>query len=143
MTTRNRSASPIKIAAVVINLLFAGAMLAGCSTADDDPSSGRDSANTGGASTSSTGSSKDALNYPQVDYTFSCAGVPGTKSMAVSDGPCRSKQQVFAKAVSCNEYDADFTFKSKGKPFYQCLVDNTTDSSAKNTYQKNLDFYAK
>lgn len=129
-------ATSMKFTAVLSSLALAGALLAGCSTAEDDTSS---SDSVGSSSSSSSG--KDALDYPQVNYQFTCSGVPGTKTIAVSDGPCVSYQKAYSKATSCNEYDADYTFKSTAKPFYQCLVNNTTDSSAKKTYQQNLDFY--
>ena len=129
----------MKFTAVLSGLTLAGVLLAGCSTAEDDYSSSSGSAGTSGTSGNSSG--KDALDYPQVNYQFTCSGVPGTKTVAVSDGPCVSYQKAYTKATSCNEYDADYTFKSTGKPFYQCLVNNTTDSSAKKAYQQNLDFY--
>ena len=135
-----KSARGMKVIPLLSGLAIAGALIAGCSTAEDDYSSSNAAGTSG---TSASGSGKDALDYPQVNYQFTCSGVPGSKTVPVSDGPCISSQKAFAKSVSCNEFDADYTFKSTGKPFYQCLVNNTTDSSAKKTYQQNLDFYSK
>ena len=95
-----------------------------------------------GADTGGNGSSSgnaDALAYPQISYTFTCTS-GGSKKLDVSNGPCLSSQKAFAKATSCNEYDANLTFNSVGKPFYQCLVTNSTGDYKKN-YQQYLKFY--
>ena len=81
----------------------------------------------------------DALDYPQIGYTFSCAS-GGTTTIQVSNGVCVAQQKAYAKAVSCNDYDADFTFKSVGRPFYQCAVDNST-GDFKATYQQYLTYF--
>lgn len=95
-----------------------------------------------GADTSDSGSTSgnvDALKYQQIKYSFSCAS-GGSKTIDVSNGPCLSSQKAFAKATSCNEYDSNFTFNSVGKPFYQCLVNNSS-GDYKKYYQQYLKHY--
>lgn len=115
-------------------------VLTGClpeeETSDDDS---YDSGSTG--STGSTGSS-DALDYPQIAYTFSCpAPVGGSNTVNVSNGPCVSQQKSYTRATSCNLVGNDYTFNHVGKPFYQCLVNNST-GDYRAYYQQYLDFYS-
>ncbi len=79
----------------------------------------------------------DGLNYPQVNFAFTCPGIAGTNNIQVSNGPCLSQQKAYAQNVSCNLYDADFTFTSVGRPFYQCVVNNST-GAFKAQYQVEL-----
>jgi hypothetical protein len=58
----------------------------------------------------------------------------------VSNGPCLSSQRAYAKATSCNEVDSNYSFNSVGRPFYQCLVLNST-GSFKTYYQQYLRYF--
>jgi hypothetical protein len=85
--------------------------------------------------------SADALDYPQSDYSFTCDAQGGGATVQVSDGPCLDEQRAYAKATSCNIIDANYTFNSVGKPFYQCAVSNSTgDYQA--TYQQYLTYFS-
>jgi hypothetical protein len=107
----------------------------GCGgSADDDKGTPSSTGNE-----NSTSANSDALDFPQVNYTFSCSS-GGTKTVQVSNGPCITSQKAFAKATACNEYDANFTFNSTGRPFYQCLVNNSTGDYKAN-YQQYLRYY--
>ena len=98
----------------------------------------------GGGSGSSSGSG-DALDYPLVDYAYSCTPVDGVVNRGeaqVADGPCITQQKAVVKATGCNEYGSDYTFKHVMKPYYACLVNNSS-GSAKSTYQQYLDLYSR
>jgi hypothetical protein len=82
----------------------------------------------------------DGLAYPQVGYTFTCAATQEQKTVQVSNGPCLSSQRAYAKATSCNEVDSNYSFNSVGRPFYQCLVLNST-GSFKTYYQQYLRYF--
>ena len=137
------------VAAVLSTVTAVGLFLAGCSTAEDDysydSSSSSGSASTSDSSSggSSSGSSKDPLSYPQVEYKYTCSATGKTNSIQVSTGPCASQQRAYARTVGCNEVDSDGTFNSVGRPFYQCLVNNTSDPDQKKYYQQYLDFYSR
>jgi hypothetical protein len=107
---------------------------------DPGPNSSQGSGSGGsGSSGGSTSGNADALAYPQVSYSFSCSS-GGSSTVNVANGPCLSSQKPYTKATSCNEYDANFTFNSVGKPFYQCLVNNST-GDYKKTYQQYLSYF--
>lgn len=117
--------------------------LAACGGGGSDDSDSSTPSGSASSSGSGSGAGTDALGYSQVAYKYSCQGVPGTKSIDVSNGPCVTQQKAFAKAVGCNELDANYSFNSVGKPFYQCLVNNTTNADLKTTYQKQLTVYSR
>lgn len=105
------------------------------------PQSKEATSGAGGGGTGGGGSSAnaDALNFPKVPYSFTCAA-GGSKTVNVSNGPCISSEKAFTKASTCNEYDSDFTFNSVGRPFFQCLVNNST-GDFKSTYEQSLKYY--
>ncbi|WP_219215714.1 hypothetical protein [Variovorax boronicumulans] len=117
--------------------------LAACGGGGSDDSDS--STPSGGSSSSGSGSGAgtDALGYSKVSYQYSCQGVPGTKTIEVSNGPCITQQKAYMKATTCNEPDANYSFNTVGKPFYQCAVNNTTDAKLKTYYQQYLTFYSK
>ena len=99
----------------------------------------------GGQDAPSGGGSQDALAYAQVDYSYSCepvGGIISSGTIQVSNGPCINEQKAYAKAMACNEVDADYSFNAVGRPFYQCLVDNSS-GSYQDTYRQYLDAYSK
>jgi hypothetical protein len=127
-----------KIAAILLCLPLVAVIGCGGGVEDEQPKS---SSSGGGSSGSgSAGSPADALNYAQVNYSFSCKGLTNTITVQVSNGPCISSQKAYARATTCNEYDSNMTFNSVGKPFYQCLVTNST-GSYRTYYQQYLRFY--
>lgn len=118
--------------------------LSACGGGSDDSSSSTPSGSSSSSgSGSGSGAGSDALGYSQVPYQYSCKGVPGTQSINVSNGPCITQQKAYAKAVGCNELDSNYSFNTVGKPFYQCLVNNTTNADLKTTYQKQLTVYSR
>ena len=82
------------------------------------------------------------MSYPQVDYKYTCSATGKTNSVPISDGPCSSQQKAYARTVACNEVDSNGTFNSVGRPFYQCLVNNS-EGDQKKYYQQYLDFYSR
>ncbi len=121
-------------------LVLPALLVLGCGggLGDDPPKSSSSGGSSSGGGSSS--SPADALNYAQVNYAFSCKGMSNTITVQVSNGPCITSQKAYAKATTCNEYDSNMTFNSVGKPFYQCLVNNST-GSYKSYYQQYLSFY--
>lgn len=109
--------------------------------------SGGASANGGGGdgdSNSGSGSG-DALAYAGIAFQYQCRLVDGAArsgTVPVNNGPCLSEQKAYATAMACNEVGADYSFNHVGKPFYQCLVSNST-GSYQSGYQKHLDYYSK
>ena len=101
---------------------------------------GSDSEDSASSSNGGNSSNADALNYSQVNYSFTCQGTNSSVTVQVSDGPCLSSQKAYAKATSCNEVDANYTFNYVGRPFYQCAVDNSSGDYRK-TYQQYLTYY--
>ena len=93
----------------------------------------------GGGTGSGTGD-VDALAYPIIQHSFTCTGISDTGTAPVSNGRCLSQEKGFAKATACNEFDSDFTFNSVGRPFFQCLVNNST-GNFKTYYQQSLTYY--
>lgn len=82
----------------------------------------------------------DALNFPQSAYGFTCSATGMSKSVQISNGPCAASQKAYSKATSCNEVGNDYSFNNTGKPFYQCLVTNST-GDFKAYYQQYLSYY--
>lgn len=118
---------------------------AGRENTSPSASSGSGGSTGGGSSGSSGGSRADALAYDQVNYNYSCepvGGVVNRGTVPVSNGPCLAEQQAYVKAMSCNEVGRDYSFNHVGKPFYQCLVSNST-GDYKSGYQKYLDYYSR
>ena len=111
-------------------------------------SSGNSGGNSGGSTSggSGTGSgASDALAYDQINYSYVCQPVGGVSrrgSVPVSNGPCLAQQKAYTVAVSCNEVGSDFSFNHVGKPFYQCLVSNSS-GRYKDGYQKYLDYFSR
>lgn len=91
------------------------------------------SGGSGGGSSSNT----DALNYNQVTYSYKCSTSGSTtQTIKVSNGPCKSSQQNYAKVFSCNEVGS---FKSACTSYYTCCVNNST-GTYKTYYKQYLDF---
>jgi ABC-type glycerol-3-phosphate transport system substrate-binding protein len=109
-------------------------VLSACGGAASDSTDSSSSSDTG-VSTSS-----DALNYPQVSYSFTCQATNTSATVSVSNGPCLSSQKAYTKATSCNEVGADYSFNYVGRPYYQCLVNNSSGDYRK-YYQQYLSFY--
>lgn len=91
---------------------------------------------------SSSSNSADALAYPKVGYTFTCSATGQSHTVNVSNGPCIGSQRAFAKATSCNEVEQDggSGFDYVGRPFYQCLVNNSSGQYV-DYYRQYLDYY--
>lgn len=102
--------------------------LAGCGGGTDDTSSDDATSNV------------DALAYSKTNYSFTCPS-GSTYSVPVSNGPCIESQKAFSKATVCNQPGSGtIPYAYAGKPFYQCLVSNST-GDYKTYYQKYLTFY--
>ncbi len=104
------------------------------------------SGGSGGASASGGGgSSQDALNYPEIRYTYQCQPVGGVAlggTLPVNNGPCLAQHKAYATAMACNEVGSDYSFKHVGTPYYQCLVSNSS-GSYKSAYEKYLTYFSK
>ncbi|MBK8188200.1 MAG: hypothetical protein IPK77_13635 [Cellvibrio sp.] len=121
----------------VLLTLFCLTALMGCYGEEEES----DDSSSGSGGSSGSGSS-DALDYPQVTYSFTCpAPVGGSHSVDVSNGPCISQQKSYSRATSCNLVGDDYTFNYVGKPFYQCLVNNSS-GDYKKYYQQYLTYYS-
>ena len=118
---------------------------AGSGSASGGAGTGGGSSGGASASGGNSGSSGDALAYPEIAFHYQCrpvGGVVNGGTVPVSNGPCLSEQKAYSNALACNEVGPDYSFNHVGKPYYQCLVSNST-GSYKSGYQQYLDYYSR
>lgn len=82
-----------------------------------------------------SGGDKDALAGSTSTYSFTCPS--GTQaSVPVTNGPCKSQQQNYAYAFSCNQVN---DFASTCSSYYSCAVNNST-GEYRSYYQQHLNY---